>query len=54
MGFPFELRPGAKAAAVKKSFRQLALRFHPDKNLNSSEIPRGVGGGSWRIIPLSK
>ena len=32
-------RPGAKAAAVKKSFRQLALRFHPDKNLNSSELP---------------
>eukprot|EP00913_Durusdinium_trenchii_P008711 g8182.t1 len=31
------LRPGAKAAAIKKSFRQLALRFHPDKNHDSSE-----------------
>ena len=31
------LRPGAKAAAVKKSFRQLALRFHPDKNQDSPE-----------------
>ena len=43
---PPELRPGAKAAAVKKSFRQLALRFHPDKNLNSSESPGfGERGG---------
>ncbi|CAL1166416.1 unnamed protein product [Cladocopium goreaui] len=31
------LRPGAKAAAIKKSFRQLALRFHPDKNRDSPE-----------------
>ncbi|CAE7726518.1 dnaJ [Symbiodinium necroappetens] len=31
------LRPGAKAAAVKKAYRQLALRFHPDKNQDSTE-----------------
>eukprot|EP00439_Symbiodinium_sp_Y106_P049394 s636_g6.t1 len=30
-------RPGAKAAAVKKAYRQLALRFHPDKNQDSTE-----------------
>ncbi|CAE7853333.1 unnamed protein product [Symbiodinium sp. KB8] len=32
------LRPGAKAAAVKKAYRQLALRFHPDKNQDSSSL----------------
>lgn len=50
MGESTPIRPGAKAAAVKKSFRQLALRFHPDKNLNSSELQKGgVKGEGWKV-----
>ena len=36
-------RPGAKAAAVKKAYRQLALRFHPDKNQDSAALNNETG-----------
>jgi hypothetical protein len=53
-------RPGAKAAAIKKSFRQLALRFHPDKNRDSRDLKADVAfeafflrnfgcSDSWRL-----
>ena len=30
-----ELPPGASIADIKKSFRRLALRYHPDKNFGN-------------------
>ena len=32
-----EVSPGATTDEIKKSFRHLALKYHPDKNRNSEE-----------------
>jgi hypothetical protein len=32
-----EVNPGATQEEIKKSFRHLALKYHPDKNKNSEE-----------------
>jgi DnaJ-class molecular chaperone len=42
MGVPnyydiLEVRPDATQEEIKKSFRNLALKYHPDKNKNSEE-----------------
>ncbi|CAE8630329.1 unnamed protein product [Polarella glacialis] len=34
------LKLGARASCARKAYRQLALRFHPDKNLDSPEATR--------------
>ncbi|MGI0020494.1 MAG: DnaJ domain-containing protein, partial [Nitrososphaera sp.] len=31
------LEPGASQDEIKKSFRSLAMKYHPDKNKNSEE-----------------
>jgi len=39
-----ELEPGATATAVKRAYRRLARRYHPDKSLNSACVNSGGAG----------
>ena len=44
----------AKAAAVKKPFRQLALRFHPDKAQDSRRSGLGKRMSGWERVKLGQ
>ena len=42
------LKPGASLEDIKKSYRKLVLRYHPDKN--TDELVKSVSEGLFKII----
>ena len=37
-----ELKPGATSSEIKKSYRRLALKYHPDRNQSNMEAEEQV------------
>ncbi len=48
------LSPGATEKQIKKAYRRLAMRFHPDKNPNDPEAEKKFKQIQWAYEKLRK
>ena len=50
----FGLSPGAKEKQIKKAYRRLAMKFHPDRNPDDSEAEKKLKQLQWTYERLRK